>query len=88
MTANALQLSVLDSFRSVWICWHLDYLRAAEALETAMRSAEDTRRAVSASMDDEQARRAHQSVESARRHLAAVEQALGAQFDRFCGVTR
>jgi hypothetical protein len=84
MAANALRFSVLETFRSVWVCGRLDYQRAAEVLEGATRAAEGARAAAGASPDDEEIRRAQQNVETARRRLAEVEAALGAQFDRFC----
>jgi hypothetical protein len=87
MAANAVGCGVLDTFRVVWVRGRLDYQRAAEALEMAIRSAEQLRLGAGGSVDDDEVRRAEQSIESARRRVAEVEALLEMQFDRFCGVS-
>ncbi len=76
-----------SAFRREWVCGHLDYQRAAEALESARRKAEGLCRA-SISADSEEVRRAHEHVDEARRHLANIEVLLAEQFDRFCDAGR
>ena len=63
----------------------MDYQRAVEALEAAIRSVEQTRTGVGTT--DHEVRRAEENVESARRRVAEIEAALERQFDRFCGVS-
>jgi hypothetical protein len=75
----------LDSFRTEWICGHLDCQRATEALE-ALRDAARRLGAADAS-DEEAVRHAEQNVEKARRRLADVKALHARQFDRFCGLS-
>jgi hypothetical protein len=78
--------SVLDSFRGEWVRGHLDYQRAADALEAAQRAAGQMGSSADCASDREEARRAEQDVEQAGRRLAEIEAVLARQFDRFCGV--
>ena len=86
MAANAHRFMALDSFRSEWVCGHLDSQRASEALETAQRAAERLSMTGGVSLDDEAVRGARHAIEAARRRLAQVETELAERFDRFCGV--
>ncbi|HLK36660.1 MAG TPA: hypothetical protein VKU41_07890 [Polyangiaceae bacterium] len=47
MSVNSLRLRTLDTFRSAWVCGHLDYQRASDALDAARRKdeAEEVREA-------------------------------------------
>jgi hypothetical protein len=78
--------SVLDSFRGEWVRGHLDYQRAADALEAARLAAGQVGSSSDCAPDHEEARRAEQNVEKAGRRLAEIEAVLARQFDRFCGV--
>jgi hypothetical protein len=77
----------LDAFRREWVSGHLDYQRAADALELARRMAaaicKGTDRA-----DPDELHRAEQRIEEARRRLSDIASFLGMQFDRFCSRTR
>ncbi len=90
MSANVVQCSALDNFRSDWICGHLDYQRASDALEAAQEAAGQLCAGAGmdaeAGIDAERIRRAEQNVEDARRRLAEVESQLARHFNRFCGV--
>jgi hypothetical protein len=77
-----------SAFRREWVSGHLDYQRAAEALEAARRNAEGVSRASSSGDDSEEARLAREHVEEARRRLANIEVRLAQQFDRFCDASR
>ena len=84
MSANAVaHRAGFDVFRKAWVSGHLDYQRAAEALETAIQH-----RALSGeSAEADAARRADEEIDRARRHLAEVESIVGEHFDRFCGLS-
>jgi hypothetical protein len=86
MATNAVGHRVLDTFRSVWVCGHLDYLRAVEALEAAIESAKQARPGTDVALEEREVQRSDQNVESARSHLAETQTALERQFDRFCGL--
>jgi hypothetical protein len=77
-----------SAFRREWVLGHLDYQRAADALESARRKVEGLSRASSAGADSDEARRAHEHVEEARRRLSNIEVLLAQQFDRFCSASR
>ena len=83
MSYRVARPSVLDAFRGEWVRGHLDYQRAADALEAARREA---RQVGASNRDREEALRAEQDVERAGRRLAEIEEMLAMQFDRFCGV--
>jgi hypothetical protein len=86
MSANVVRCSVLDTFRGEWVRGHLDYQRAADALEAAQQVAAELRAATA--LDDETIRRAERNVEDARRRVSEVEARLASHFDRFCGGAR
>jgi hypothetical protein len=78
---------LLDSFRDVWIRGRLDYQRASDALDAAIRSAEAMRLEPGVEVD-EQLDVANQCVEAARRRLSEVAFVLEQQFNQFCGVEK
>jgi hypothetical protein len=86
MRHDTAKLRMLDTFRGEWVRGHLDYQRAAEALEAAQHAAGQARTTEAPAHDNEEARRAEQNVERAGRRLAEIEATLTEQFDRFCGV--
>jgi hypothetical protein len=85
MSYRVAQPAVLDAFRGEWVRGHLDYQRAADALEAARRAAGQMG-ATDPERDRAEAVRAEQDVEKAGRRLAEIEAMLARQFDRFCGV--
>jgi hypothetical protein len=85
MAENTVRYALLASFRDVWVTGRLDYQRAADALEAAIRSVEAMRREAGARID-EQLQLAEQGVEDARRRLSEIEGVLERQFNSFCGV--
>jgi hypothetical protein len=86
MAAKAIQRSMLDAFRREWVCGHLDYQRAAEALEAARRDAASKRAAAIDPIADDAVRSADAVVEEAHRRLGEIEAILAEVFDRFCGL--
>lgn len=86
MSYRGAQPSVLDAFRGEWVRGHLDYQRAADALEAARVVAGQARLASDPALDNEETRRAEEDVERAGRELAEIEATLARLFDRFCGV--
>jgi hypothetical protein len=86
MSYRGAESSALDAFRGEWVRGHLDYQRAAEALEAARHAAGQARQSSDPALDNEEARRAERDVETAGRRLAEIEADLARQFDRFCGV--
>jgi hypothetical protein len=85
MPVAAIRFTELDTFRSEWVCGHLDHQRASDALKAARESCARLRAAADAAAD-EAARCAEEAVELAVRRLLEVEARLAAQFDRFCDV--
>ena len=86
MSYRGAERSVLDAFRGEWVRGHLDYQRAADALEAARLAAGQARLASNRAFDTEEALRAEEDVERAGQHLAEIEATLRRLFDRFCGV--
>jgi hypothetical protein len=78
------RVSPLDTFRSEWVCGHLDYQRAADELEATRQVARQLR--IAEGISNDEVRRAEEDVENARRRLSEVGAILAERFDRFCGV--
>jgi hypothetical protein len=73
----------LEAFRREWVSGHLDYQRAADALEYARRNVAGIHKATGRP-DPDELRRAEERIEDARRRLSDIASLLGSQFDRFC----
>jgi hypothetical protein len=87
MSGNTSRRGVLDNFRREWVYGHLDYQRAADALEAARRAASEASAVLGGAEMRDAGLGGSTGIEDARRRLAEVEALLALQFDRFCGVT-